>query len=328
MWRGHFCARSKFQNNSSNCSAQSAQRCQNFFHVGQLADGVDLGEGNRSIFVDDEGSALCDARHRRAFPQNAELTGYLGMRIEVGAQRNLYRSDVFLPPRDVAGDGVYADVQNLGIERLELFAAGIEFGHLAGSSRGPVERVEGDDHMLLAKIVARANDNFLLARDGGEFELGRGVANFQGHSFLQSERIVNEIEPNRINQPLTFPLSSPFNISPMPEQPLSIEDLPGAQTGTRILRLSGPLTLYNVFGFQAKVRADESRALILDFTNVPLMDSAGIGALVGAYVSRQRAGRSLALVGVNQRIYQALEVTRVESFFQFYGTVAEAEQAA
>ncbi len=114
----------------------------------------------------------------------------------------------------------------------------------------------------------------------------------------------------------------------MPDQPLQIEELPGSQEGIRILRLSGPLSLANVFGFQAKLRADTSRRLILDFTAVPLADSAGIGALVGAYVSRQNAGRSLGLVGVNQRIHQALEVTRVENFFKFFDTVAEAEQAA
>ena len=114
----------------------------------------------------------------------------------------------------------------------------------------------------------------------------------------------------------------------MPDQPLHIEELPGSRDGIRILRLTGPLTLPNVFGFQSKVRADKSRALILDFTDVSLADSAGIGALVGAYVSRQKDGRSLGLVGVNQRIHHALEVTRVENFFHFYGTVAEAEQAA
>jgi anti-sigma B factor antagonist len=114
----------------------------------------------------------------------------------------------------------------------------------------------------------------------------------------------------------------------MPEQPLHIEELSGSREGIRVLRLSGPLTLPNLFGFQSKVRADSSRALILDFTDVPLADSAGIGALVGAYVTRQKDGRSLGLVGVNQRIHHALEVTRVESFFQFYGTVTEAEQAA
>ena len=107
-----------------------------------------------------------------------------------------------------------------------------------------------------------------------------------------------------------------------------MEELSGSREGIRILRLAGPLTLANIFGFQSQVRADTSHALILDFTNVPLADSAGIGALVGAYVTRQRNGRSLGLVAVNQRVHQALEVTRVESFFRFYGTITEAEQAA
>jgi anti-sigma B factor antagonist len=87
------------------------------------------------------------------------------------------------------------------------------------------------------------------------------------------------------------------------------------------------LTLTNVFGFQSKLRADSSQALILDFTDVPYADSAGIGALVGAYVTRQKTGRSLGLVGVTQRLHHALEVTRVENFFRFYGTVAEAEKS-
>jgi anti-sigma B factor antagonist len=114
----------------------------------------------------------------------------------------------------------------------------------------------------------------------------------------------------------------------MPEQPLHIEELPGSREGIRILRLAGPLTLSNLFGFQSHLRADKSRALIIDFTDVPLADSAGIGALVGAYVSRQNDGRTLGLVGVNQRIHNALEVTRVENFFRFFETVAAAEQAA
>jgi anti-sigma B factor antagonist len=114
----------------------------------------------------------------------------------------------------------------------------------------------------------------------------------------------------------------------MAEQPLQIEGIPGSREGIRILRLTGPLTLSNLFGFQSQLRADNSPSLILDFTNVPLADSAGIGALVGAYVTRQKDGRSMGLVGVNQRIHNALEVTRVQNFFRFYGTIAEAEQAA
>jgi anti-sigma B factor antagonist len=118
-----------------------------------------------------------------------------------------------------------------------------------------------------------------------------------------------------------------INISYMPDQPLLIEETDGSRDGIRIFRLSGPLSLSNVFAFQAKVRADQSRALILDFAAVPLADSAAIGALVGAYVSRQRDGRSMALVGVNQRIHHALEVTRVDNFFRFFDTVEDAEKA-
>src|SRR5690348_585703 len=99
----------------------------------------------------------------------------------------------------------------------------------------------------------------------------------------------------------------------MSQEPLKIEETAGSRDGILVLRLTGPLNLPNLFPFQSKVRDDQSRALIIDFSSVPLIDSAGIGALVGAYVNRQKDGRSLGLVGVNQRIHHALEVTRVES---------------
>ena len=82
-----------------------------------------------------------------------------------------------------------------------------------------------------------------------------------------------------------------------------------------------------MFDFQATVRADTSHSLIIDFTNVPYVDSAGIGALVGAYVTRQHDGRNLALVGVSERIHNALKVTRVEQFFRFFDSISAAEQA-
>ncbi len=113
----------------------------------------------------------------------------------------------------------------------------------------------------------------------------------------------------------------------MPQDPLTIEDLAGPSPGQRILRLTGPLVMTNLFDFQAKVRGDTSRALILDFTHVPYVDSAGIGALVGAYVTHQKDGRTLALVGVSQRVRNALQVTQVEQFFRFFPTLAEAESA-
>lgn len=106
--------------------------------------------------------------------------------------------------------------------------------------------------------------------------------------------------------------------------PLHIED--GDANGARILRLNGPLTLSNLFQFQSLVRADRSRFLILDLTNVPYIDSAGIGSLVGAHVSRQNE-RTLVLVGASPRILDALRVTKVEQLFRMAGTVEKALQA-
>src|SRR5271154_5037651 len=114
----------------------------------------------------------------------------------------------------------------------------------------------------------------------------------------------------------------------MPQDPLTIEDSAGSKDGQRILRLIGPLIMTNLFDFQAKVRADNSRVLILDFPQVPYVDSAGIGALVGAYVTHQKDGRNLSLVGVSERVRHALQVTRVEQFFRFFDTLAEAENGA
>jgi anti-sigma B factor antagonist len=113
----------------------------------------------------------------------------------------------------------------------------------------------------------------------------------------------------------------------MPQDPLTIEDTVGPNEGQRILRLSGPLLINNLFSFQDKVRSDKSRDLVLDFTGVPYIDSAGIGALVGAYVNRQKeGGRSLALVGVNDRVRTSLKVTHVDQFFRFFNSVEEVQQ--
>jgi anti-sigma B factor antagonist len=83
-----------------------------------------------------------------------------------------------------------------------------------------------------------------------------------------------------------------------------------------------------LFDFQSKVRADTARTLMIDFTKVPYVDSAGIGALVGAYVTHQKDGRSLYLIGVSQRVKDALKVTHVQQFFHFVDSVAAAEQAS
>lgn len=93
------------------------------------------------------------------------------------------------------------------------------------------------------------------------------------------------------------------------------------------MRLRGPVLISNFFQFQSLVRGSTAPSMILDLTDVPYIDSAGIGALVGAYVTHEKQGRKLALVGVTQRVRNTMQVTRVEQFFRFFGTMAEAQSA-
>ena len=113
----------------------------------------------------------------------------------------------------------------------------------------------------------------------------------------------------------------------MLSEPVHLEGLDGSREGHRILRLSGALTLHTIFPFQEAVRADKAATLILDLSKVSFVDSVGIGALVGAYVSRQRDGRKLALVGVGDRVIASLRVSGLAQFFPSFPTVEVAESS-
>jgi anti-sigma B factor antagonist len=113
----------------------------------------------------------------------------------------------------------------------------------------------------------------------------------------------------------------------MQKESLTIKDMHSANNGNRILRLQGPITISNLFDFQARVRTNTSRGLILDLAGVPYIDSAGIGALVGAYVNHNKENRRLALVGVNERVFNALKITHVDTFFRTFDSLAAAEEA-
>jgi anti-sigma B factor antagonist len=110
------------------------------------------------------------------------------------------------------------------------------------------------------------------------------------------------------------------------KEPLSIECLPSAGPEETILKLTGPMVLENLFGFQDLIRREKARIRILDLTGVPHVDSAGVGVLVGACVSSKNAGARMALVGVNQRVRVVLEHTNVDKLFHMFSSVEEARQ--
>jgi anti-sigma B factor antagonist len=55
----------------------------------------------------------------------------------------------------------------------------------------------------------------------------------------------------------------------------------------------------------------ESRTVVLDLTNVTFMDSSGLGAIVGLYVSAKAAKSQLKLINLNDRLKEIFSITRM-----------------
>jgi anti-sigma B factor antagonist len=102
----------------------------------------------------------------------------------------------------------------------------------------------------------------------------------------------------------------------------------GTRQGQRILSMKGPLSLHTVFEFQNVVRAESAPNVIIDFSGVPFIDSAGLGALVGAHLSAQKGRRKLLFAGMNTQVIALLDMTRIRSMFAIYPSVEEAEAAS
>jgi len=111
----------------------------------------------------------------------------------------------------------------------------------------------------------------------------------------------------------------------MATEPIRLEELQCRSAGWRALRLSGDLTMRTLFPFQEAVRADQAVILVLDLSGVAFVDSVGIGALVGAYVSRQKDGRKVALVGVGERVNASLSILGLTRLIPTFETFEAAE---
>ena len=101
----------------------------------------------------------------------------------------------------------------------------------------------------------------------------------------------------------------------MHNTPLQIQVNPGQGNGEVVLQLSGPLVLNNLFDFQRTWRDQSASIIVVDLTNVPYVDSSGIGSLVNMHVSRAKIGGLVRLHGVSDRVMTALAVTKVDKIF-------------
>jgi anti-sigma B factor antagonist len=110
------------------------------------------------------------------------------------------------------------------------------------------------------------------------------------------------------------------------EGPLTIDRREGKNPGTQVYRLSGPLTLRNLFELQTELRSATPPLLtIIDISNVPYMDSAGMGLVMNHYVRCQTRGAKLVVSGANSRVMDLFKVTKVDTVLALVSSIEAAE---
>jgi anti-sigma B factor antagonist len=98
------------------------------------------------------------------------------------------------------------------------------------------------------------------------------------------------------------------------------------KNGSRILRLQGSLTLSTISDFQTIARQEGDSPLIIDLSAVSYVDSAGLGAILGVFVSAQRKQTDFALAGtLSDRVRILFQMTHLADFLPSFATVADAE---
>jgi anti-sigma B factor antagonist len=104
--------------------------------------------------------------------------------------------------------------------------------------------------------------------------------------------------------------------NPIPVPELSLETVKGADEN--LVRCVGRITSSTSDTLQTAVRAliPGSNRIVLDLTDVSYLDSSGLGALVGLYVSAKRQHCELRLINLNQRLKQLFRLTKLASVFE------------
>jgi len=86
-----------------------------------------------------------------------------------------------------------------------------------------------------------------------------------------------------------------------------------------------PAALRSLFDFQSMPTEAPPAVNILDLTDVPYMDSAGLGMIVSHYVRCQGKGLQLIAAGATARVRDLFKLTKVDAIIPMTATVEEAD---
>ena len=91
--------------------------------------------------------------------------------------------------------------------------------------------------------------------------------------------------------------------------------------GALVAECHGKLTLENTPALKDAVREKIGihRRIVIDLKEVPLIDSSGLGVIVGLYVSARTRGCTLQVANASEQIRQLFSMTNVLSLFEAAG---------
>jgi len=119
--------------------------------------------------------------------------------------------------------------------------------------------------------------------------------------------------------------------------PFTIERKEGKAPGTVIFCFCGPFTARDMFGTLAPIGllnilsfqstpSEELPALnILDLTDVPYMDSTGLGRIISHYVHCRGKGVRMIVAGASPRVLELFKLTKVDAIIPMTPTVEETD---
>lgn len=89
-----------------------------------------------------------------------------------------------------------------------------------------------------------------------------------------------------------------------------------------ILDCSGQITLgEGTISIRTSVKdamQDGAKKILLNFVDVTYIDSAGVGELVGAYVTTSNNGAKLKLLGLTGKLREVLTITKLLTVFEVF----------
>ncbi len=107
--------------------------------------------------------------------------------------------------------------------------------------------------------------------------------------------------------------------NPIPIPELNLETVRTPEE--TIVHCTGRITSSTSAQLQTTVRnlIPGTQCVVLDLTDVSYMDSSGLGAIIGLYLSAKRQHCGLKLIKMNQRLQELFRITKLASVFEGHG---------